>query len=190
MSTGVPNPLWTKDKSTGIYVDIFSEDYHQLETDGVLKEVNDLFISNCERKDDAKAKGYRMQGNESFVEGMYHIALDKYNRSICYSNSDSYGMALSISNRSACYLKMKLYNECLKDIERVRNFNCPPNMKNRLDVREAECMKGITATNQQRVRIDTENANRKRVRLICLFFFVFVFIFCYNIKIVKVPVPI
>ncbi len=134
------NPLWSKDDSDGLYVDIFSSEFHGIDMNGVQSEIDGLF-NDRQIKNNERAKQFRVEGNEFFAQGKYHLALEKYNRSVCFAENDSDGITVAYSNRSMCYLKTKLYKECLNDIEMIKRSNCPAYLNEKLDNRKAECLR-------------------------------------------------
>lgn len=150
------NPLWLKE--SGSYVDIFSGTFHGNDVDAVKSQIDDL-VNNRQKKDNWKAAQFRLEGNQFFSQGKYHLALEKYNQSLCYAENDTDVMALAYSNRSSCYLKLSLFKQCLNDIELAKLWNYPANLMHKLDSREVKCLHELSKENVESTRVDSQNAS-------------------------------
>lgn len=150
------NPLWLKEDSAGhLYVDIFSDKFHGISINSVQSEVDALF-NDRPSKNNEQSKSFRNEGNKLFLEGKYHLALEKYNRSACYAENDSYELALAYSNRSSCYLKLQLFKQCLDDIEMIERSKYPASLQDKLDSRQEECLQFLSKNTVDSVRIDNQ----------------------------------
>lgn len=149
------NPLWLKE--SGCYVDIFSSEFHGNDIEAIKSEIDGL-LNDPPRKDDEKSVQFRSVGNQFFSQAKYHLALEKYNQSLCYANNDTNAMAFAYSNRSSCYLKLKLFKECLNDIELVKQFTFPSSLMHKLDSRQAQCFDALNGNVAGSTRIDNQNA--------------------------------
>ncbi|XP_037041238.1 SET and MYND domain-containing protein 4-like [Bradysia coprophila] len=151
------NPLWLKeDAADHPYVDIFANKFYDIFIDDVKSEIDSLF-NDCPSKNNAKSKLYRVDGNKLFADRKYHLALEKYNRSACYAENGSDELVLAFSNRSICYLKLKLFRECLNDIEMIKRSDYPSRLQAKLDSRQAECVQFLSNNSVDSVRIDVQN---------------------------------
>lgn len=150
------NPLWLKE--SGSYVDVFSSAFHGNDIEAIKSKVADLF-NNRQKKDNEKATQFRLEGNHLFSQGKYHLALEKYNKSVCYAEDGTQAVALAYSNRSSCYLKLTLYNECIQDIELAKRSNFPGELMRKLNVRHGECLYELSQGNAESARINNQNAS-------------------------------
>lgn len=136
-----PNPLWLKE--SGSYVDIFSSAFHGNDVVATKSKVDDL-LNNRRKKDNGKSAQFRLEGNQLYAQSKYHLALEKYNKSVCYAENDTDVLALAYSNRSSCYLKLTLFEECLTDIELAIQYHYPANLMHKLDSRRTECLHALS----------------------------------------------
>lgn len=139
--------LWEKEKN-GIYVDIFPPST-KLQND--LDKFKAQMSKTCElvginfvkTKNDAFALKIRKEANSLFTESHFICAIEKYNRSLCFAENGSQHIGLAYANRSACFFKLKMYDECLIDIDLAKNANYPENLMPKLEMRKDECLKAI-----------------------------------------------
>lgn len=149
------NPLWLKE--SGSYVCIFSSSE---DIDAVKSEIKFL-TSSRQKKGNEKATQYRLEGNTLFSQAKYRLALEKYNQSLCYAENATDAMALAYSNRSSCYLKLKLFKECLNDIEMIKRSNYPAVLMRKLERRRAECLHALITG-----MVDSDRIDNQKVALI------------------------
>uniref|UniRef100_T1GUG9 MYND-type domain-containing protein n=1 Tax=Megaselia scalaris TaxID=36166 RepID=T1GUG9_MEGSC len=88
----------------------------------------------------------KKEGNENFSlkSRNYFRALELYNKSICYSLSDSENISIGYANRSAVLFELKNYQQCLENISMARKANFPQRLMHKLDKRENDCKKLLT----------------------------------------------
>lgn len=79
--------------------------------------------------------------------------IEYYNQSLLFAKDNSENLSLAYANRSACFFHMANYNHCLKDIELAREHNYPKRLMQKLDEREADCIK----------HLNEENGNQKEI---------------------------
>lgn len=94
-------------------------------------------------KNNGKSEEFRKKGNSDFsqlnVTGIVK-ALRWYNKSICFAENDSKELALGYANRSAVYFQMKMFKECLANIELARSVEqYPESLNEKLVTRETKC---------------------------------------------------
>lgn len=121
--------MWKKE-SSNIYVDL-------------LKHVK--FVPKNLRlnrvKSNSLAFSARLKGNDKFHQNDYDGAMSMYNESICLAVSGSEHLSLGYANRSNCFLKMRLYNQCLVDIQLAKDTGYPESLMVKLETRKRECLK-------------------------------------------------
>lgn len=102
----------------------------------------DLIPENIEidQKSDDIANEARLAGNYRFSVKNFLYALNHYNRSIAFAKSNNLA-ALAYGNRSAVYFEVKLYQECLENIQLARDHGYPANGMTKLNEREVKCKK-------------------------------------------------
>lgn len=94
-------------------------------------------------KSNERAEKTRNKGNKLFVEKSYFDALLNYNESLCYAECGSEAIGLAYANRSAVYYEMKLFDNCLRNIELARHNGYPPKNIQILDKRAQKCLQQI-----------------------------------------------
>lgn len=125
--------LWSKEP---LYTDLFT-------SNEVFKELR--CVKECESptifsKSDVLSIQKRNEGNELFAEREWTMAMEKYNDSLCFAEPGSENISLAYGNRSACFFHLKLYEECLADIELAIKADYPERLMQKLDRRTAECL--------------------------------------------------
>lgn len=136
--------LWQKESSeaNALYKDLFaSEDKDFLELTFMMTKWDNTKPKVQKSFNESLAQ--RKEGNDLFARGEFNKAIEKYNQSLCLAPSNSEHVSLAYANRSICFLKLKMYNECLVDIELAKQSNYPDHLVYKLDERECECEKGI-----------------------------------------------
>lgn len=77
---------------------------------------------------------------QSHPEANY-VALEYFNRSICFAENDSVNMALGYASRSAALLKLNMARQSLINIQLARaRLDCPNRVLDKLNRRAQECM--------------------------------------------------
>ncbi|XP_055298563.1 SET and MYND domain-containing protein 4-like [Sitodiplosis mosellana] len=132
--------LWVKEsnKKNALFVDIFKSNKLQ-------RPVNFIESKACSppRKSDTVALRKRKEGNELFGQREWAEAMEMYNESLCFAKNGSKHISLAYANRSSCFLNMKLYNECLIDIELAKEAGYPMDLMEKLNQRKEDCLKSI-----------------------------------------------
>lgn len=137
--------LWQKDsKNVDLYANIFKgvsrKDFDSY-TETLSATTAELAALKFNRKDDELSSLFRNDGNTKFKAGDWLEAMDLYNQSLCFAGIGSENASLAYANRSACFLQLKMYSECLVDIELAKQANYPTNMMPKLDKRREDCLK-------------------------------------------------
>ncbi|XP_044004243.1 SET and MYND domain-containing protein 4-like [Aphidius gifuensis] len=70
-------------------------------------------------------------------------SIEAYTKSIAFAPVGSSELSLGYGNRSAVLFKVRLYEDCLVDIERALTSGYPDNLKTKLFVRQALCFKAL-----------------------------------------------
>lgn len=134
--------LWQKEsnRNNAVYVNIFAP--HK-----ALYESQYSFLMFTKKpipkKSDAIALKKRKEGNKLFGQREWYVAMELYNECLCYAEEGSEHISLAFANRSACFFNMKLYTECMADIESAKNAGYPEHLVPKLDQRKIDCMKLI-----------------------------------------------
>lgn len=138
--------LWKKEskKNDSMYIDIFALNGGEANLIGCLRHVRcEETNTTTFNKSDALSLQKRNMGNECFKRGKWISAIETYGESLCYAENGSKNISLAYANRSTCFLKMKLYDECLVDIDLAKAAGYPANLMPKLDRRKKECLKGM-----------------------------------------------
>lgn len=96
-----------------------------------------------ESKHSDNAEKCRIAGNKMFKKKKLDLAIEYYNRSLCYAPPGSVVLALAYGNRSEVYSEMGKYGLAFKNINLARKNGFPIEHMSRLDDREKECRKLI-----------------------------------------------
>lgn len=129
----VPNPS---------YVDLFAS----LRVTPVFREsILELAVSNHQKKD-ALAVQYRECGNKFCDAKDYKAAIEQYNKSLCYAENGSVAFSLAYANRAYCFMELKLYDECLLDIDLAIKAKYPEKSMLKLEKRREICLKLMDAS--------------------------------------------
>lgn len=102
-------------------------------------------IPMCLPKSHASAEEYRKQGNQYFSlkARNYVKALELYNKSICFAETNSEDVGIAYANRSAIYFEWKKYELCLENIEMAKANGYPERLMDKLLRREQESKKAL-----------------------------------------------
>lgn len=151
--------LWQKEsnKNESMFVDIFALNGGK----SFSKQFIDVRRRNGTpsskfNKNDAMSLQKRIEGNKYFNKSNWKIAMETYSESLCYAENDSINFSLAYANRASCFLKMKLYNECLIDIELAKEAGYPSNLMPKLVRRKEQCLKDIDEESAASVRFISE----------------------------------
>ncbi|KAG5671093.1 hypothetical protein PVAND_001307 [Polypedilum vanderplanki] len=91
------------------------------------------------RKSNKISEACRNEGNRLYIKKKFFDAILKYNESLCYSENKSENAGMAYANRSAVYFEMKLYKNCLRNIELAKSHNYPEKNFHILNKREEKC---------------------------------------------------
>lgn len=107
-------------------------------------------------KDNTKSNEFRQNGNVLFGSGKVFEALDLYNQSICWaeSNDQSEELAICYANRSAVYYKLKMYEMCCDNIDLAKKSGYPKRLMEKLMKREMDCLDHINNVNVKSSKIE------------------------------------
>lgn len=88
----------------------------------------------------------REVGNKVFSENKWIDAIELYNRAICAAKSVSSELVgLAYANRSACFFELKMYENCMLDINLAKEANLPQRLMAKIDKRRDDCLSFIEA---------------------------------------------
>lgn len=73
---------------------------------------------------------------------------EMYSKSIAIAPNKSEELALAYGNRSAVLIRLRKYRECIEDIDRALELNCPINLKGKLYCRKLECLQRISSNSK------------------------------------------
>lgn len=124
MFDGYTDHLWEKEW-TGDYIDLFGDGF------------DTMHIPMRPKKCDKLSAKLRKEGNALVNSGDWLNAMEKYNDSLRHAENDSNNISLAYGNRSLCFLRMKLYENCLADIDLALRANA---LGSRLCKRRDQCI--------------------------------------------------
>lgn len=153
-----PEILWKKEStdSDALYVDIF-DGVRKMDVYAVINAENyRQTFGNLPKKNSNLSLNYRNQGNQIFILKNYKKAIEYYNKSLCYAEIDK-ERAFAYGNRSLCLFELKMYEQCLVDIQMAKNANYPENLMHKLENREAACLE------QVKTEMKSDNFNQPKL---------------------------
>lgn len=103
----------------------------------------------CRVKNDVLAQEYRLNGNKKFAEKKYTEAFELFNQSLCFAENGSKLIGMAYSNRAFYFLKVKMYKNCLTDIELAKQNNYPTELFPKLEKVKNDCLKLMETNNNQ-----------------------------------------
>lgn len=90
-------------------------------------------------KSEESSDKFRTEGNEFYSQRKFFDALLKYNESLCFAPEENECCGLAYANKSAVYLEMKLYENCIRNIELAKENNYPEKSFELLNKRQQKC---------------------------------------------------
>lgn len=153
--------LWKKEsrKENALYVDFlsksgdfgfdFDEDTYTRTMTQMPAFIRRMIYQPPSDKSDEMAVRTREFGNSTFAKGDWSTSIDWYNESLCSAPERSKHLALAYANRATCFLKMKMYAECLIDIELAKKAGYPADKMFKLDQRKVNCLDEMKNRKQQ-----------------------------------------
>lgn len=95
------------------------------------------------KKSDAIAESCRTKGNKFYSCKQFIDALESYNQSLCFAESNSKNVGLAYANRSAVYYELELFDNCLCNIHLAKRNKYPVENLEKLLKREEMCVEMI-----------------------------------------------
>lgn len=92
-------------------------------------------------KDDHQSIVYRKRGDEQFHQMKWYEAMKLYNQCLCLAEIGSSNMGIGYAKRAQCFFQLKMYQNCLMDLDLARFTNYPRHLYDLLNIRETECIK-------------------------------------------------
>lgn len=108
------------------------------------------------KKSEDVSTHYCNLGNQSFQKSRDFEAWQYYNLSLLNAPLRSENYAIALSNRSAVFVSLKLYKECLRDIEEIFKMEYPEKLKEKLTKRQHICITSLSKGSQES---DSEDLN-------------------------------
>lgn len=130
--------LWKKE-SPSLYIDLFASgiDHSVLLTDLLVQKTGQY---PHPEKSNTIALQKRNEGNEKFRSHEWLDAMESYNDSLRFAKPGSDQISLAYANRAACFLNLKMYENCLNDIELAIKAGYPKHLMQKLQDRKAKCL--------------------------------------------------
>lgn len=132
--------LWQKD-ANNIYVNICKEDLDKK----IFEKANEfLGFQKSPAKSNLHSVKCRTFGNSFYATKQWLKAIESYNGSLCFAEIGAVeSISLAYANRSACFLQLKMYDECLADIQLAIQSKYPEKLMPKLEKRKAICLEQI-----------------------------------------------
>lgn len=91
----------------------------------------------------SRASAFRLQGNTKYQQKNDGGSLALYTQSIIHAPKNSEELSLALANRSAVLYRMKLYQDCLRDIALALQHGYPSFLKYKLILRRGQCLENL-----------------------------------------------
>lgn len=131
--------LWHKEpvKNSNIpeYVDL----WRRLPRNYMRRHVDLDAKSGNPKKSDKKSTNYRKIGFHCMERANYKLAIEFFNKSICFAKTDSNSANISYGYRSRCFFKLREFVASVKDIELAKDGNYPDLLLADLNKHERAC---------------------------------------------------
>lgn len=123
-------------------------------------------MSHAVKKNNKLADKLRELGNESYSKGETFDALLKFNESLCFAEVGTLSVGLAYANRSAAYLRLRRYENCLRNIQLARDCGYPEEKLIKLSQREEKCREAIGLEGNERSKTpwDFSNSHTSQTR--------------------------
>lgn len=102
----------------------------------------------------SKSESLRTEGNELFKQRSYYDSMLKYNESLCFAEPTSFLMGLAYANRSAIYFEMKLFDNCLANIDSAKRNQYPEVNAEVLNKRKEKCLMAMKQSKREKTTSD------------------------------------
>lgn len=140
--------MWQRESKhkNSLYINLCAANNFGKELDKLYKEVrseinvNRKIKSHYTKCDKISMKKQKM-ARVYFEDGDWKSAIQMYNESLCFAENGSKYLGISIANRSACFYNLKMYDNCLVDIELATKNNYPKHLIPELEKRKTKCLK-------------------------------------------------
>lgn len=147
--------LWKEDGVSCVFVNLF-----EFASERIDDEWENL--SFCEsRKDNQHSTELRMKGNVKLRLELWNDAMDLFNQSLCFAETNSENAARALANRSECFFRMGKYQEALIDIELAKGSNISNRLMSKLDRIQQKLMASQKASTKseknEKCEIDTSD---------------------------------
>ncbi|XP_031625344.1 uncharacterized protein LOC116342019 [Contarinia nasturtii] len=110
----------------------------------VRSEINvNKKIKSLHAKCDATSSKKQKSAKIYFEDGDWESAILKCNESLCFAENGSSCLGFSYAFRSACFFNMRMYEQCLVDIQLAKENNYPKQLFSELEKRKMSCLKYI-----------------------------------------------
>lgn len=143
--------MWQKESKgkNALYINLCAVNGLGKTLDGIYKDVRSEInahkkMHTLSQKSNQTSQQKRRSAKLHFDERDWETAIDLYNESLCFAENGSSDLGLSYANRSACFFNMRMYAECLIDIDLAIENNCPKNLHDTLIARKNACKKNIS----------------------------------------------
>lgn len=135
--------LWEKESTQdgALYTNMFTATSQELRNSLNQRIRWEINSKPTPQKSDEVSLQNRNHGNQIFQFRMFGPAMEMYNESLCTALPGSQNVSLAYGNRSACFLRLKMFAECLKDIELAKEAGFPEHLMPKLDQRKEDCLK-------------------------------------------------
>lgn len=149
--------LWKKESCgpDALYTDIFTPNTQHWNS--ILNSELQTIVQTLHlEKSETIAWEKRNEGNVKFHDTKPLKAMEFYNDSLRFANPGSEHISLAYANRAACYLAMRMYDECLKDIDLAKQAGYPEHLMPKLEQRMARCLKEMPKNSQNQEKLSIE----------------------------------
>ncbi|XP_019874843.2 SET and MYND domain-containing protein 4 [Aethina tumida] len=123
----------------------------------------------ADEKNEEASNKLRQKGNEMYKLHFYKQAIEFYTQSIAMAEEKTEAFAVALANRSAVLFEIKLYAECIQDINIALENGYPENLKSKILQRKekAESLKETQRTRQYYENVPVIELSAKNANISC-----------------------
>lgn len=114
---------------------------NELHTDGTIKKCNEA------------AKQLLEDGHAEYSKGNHRVAIENYNKCLCFAEWGTKLESLAYGYRSACFMRMKIYAMALVDTQLALKFKHTGRILIQLKAQQAECQKQLKFSDSMKIHV-------------------------------------
>lgn len=137
--------LWKKEENSDLYVELIGPQYRE-------PVIEQLKSNRAPAKNNTIADDLLAEGFELLKGGERWLAMDKFNKALCFAEKDSEQVSIAYGDRAETFLELNKFDNCLIDVVLALQSSYPQRYMDRLlKCRDACIAKRSSQRNRSRV---------------------------------------